>query len=100
MKSTPQASFFDLGLHFCIRGAQSLGKIGWKYAVYTKRDVFQICSLHVHKYCVVMVARALIIAGRQQLHFVEVYVEFECLITLFLSGVFPQTKKHCTVNEG
>ena len=52
------------------------------------------------KYCVVMVARALIIAGRQQLHFVEVYVEIECLITLFLSGVFPQTKKHCTVNEG
>ena len=52
------------------------------------------------KYYVVMVARALIIAGRQQLHFVEVYVEIECLITLFLSGVFPQTKKHCTVDEG
>ena len=54
------------------------------------------------KYCVVMVARALIIAGRQhwqQLHFVEVYVEIECFITLFLSGVFPQTKKHCTMNE-
>ena len=49
---------------------------------------------------VIMVARALIIAGRQQLHFVEVYVDIECLITLFLSGVFPQTKKHCTVDEG
>ena len=35
----------------------------------------------------------------QQLHFVKVYVEIESLITLFLSGVFPQTKKQCTVNE-
>ncbi len=52
------------------------------------------------KYCVSMVARALIIAGRQQLHFVEVYVEIEYVITLFLSGVFTQTKKHFTVNEG